>query len=80
MSEYEIDDAEVACLACSVLGCTCDETIVGCADGKRVIETAEAVYMNLKTGSVGFESDWDNLEEVSEVWFDADVGAWTLVQ
>jgi hypothetical protein len=51
-----------------------------CADGKRVIETAEAVYMNLETGSVGFESDWDNLEEVSEVWFDADVGAWTLVQ
>jgi hypothetical protein len=75
MSEYEIDDAEVACLACSVLGCTCDETIVGCE-----IETAEAVYMNLETGSVGFESDWDNLEEVSEVWFDADVGAWTLVQ
>lgn len=36
-------------------------------DHKYIVETSEDVYMNIHTGSVGFESDWDNLDEVVKV-------------
>lgn len=45
-------------------------------DHHRIVETAEAVYMNTATGSVGFESDWDNLDEVIEVRYCADSEGW----
>lgn len=45
-------------------------------DHGRIVETAEAVFMNTATGSVGFESDWDSLDEVVEVRYDAEQEAW----
>lgn len=45
-------------------------------DHSRIVETAEAVFMNIATGSVGFERDWDNLDEVVEVRYDAEQEAW----
>ncbi len=45
-------------------------------DHSRIVETAEAVFMNIATGSVGFESEWDNLDEVVEVRYDAEQEAW----
>lgn len=41
-----------------------------------VIQTAEEVYMNLATGSVGFESDWDDLSEVVQVLYDTSAERW----
>lgn len=41
-----------------------------------IIETSENVFMNISTGSVGFESDWDDLSEVVKVKFDADEECW----
>lgn len=41
-----------------------------------IVETDEDVYMNPETGSVGFESDWDDLEEVVKVEFNSDSESW----
>lgn len=46
------------------------------ADHGRIIETEEDVYMNLATGSVGFEGDWEDLSEVVKVRYSADQEAW----
>ena len=45
-------------------------------DHSRIIETDEALYMNIATGSVDFASGWDNLDEVVEVWFNAETESW----
>lgn len=41
-----------------------------------IVETAEDVYMNTHTGSVGFESDWENLDEVVKVYFCVESESW----
>lgn len=43
---------------------------------RYLIETADPVYMNPETGSVGFESDWDDLSEVVEVVYDIESESW----
>lgn len=38
------------------------KTFVDPADHGRIVETDEAVYMHVNTGSVDFESGWDDFE------------------
>lgn len=45
-------------------------------DHHRIIETDEDVYMNPKTGSVDFESGWEDLSEVIKVYYSAEQEAW----
>lgn len=45
-------------------------------DQRYIVETDESVYMNTATGSVGFESDWDDLSEVVKVDYDANSESW----
>jgi hypothetical protein len=42
----------------------------------KVIQTAEKVYMNISTGSVDFESGWDDLTEVVEVTYCPKTEGW----
>lgn len=46
------------------------------ADYRYLVETDEAVYMNVATGSVGFASDWEDLGEVVEVDYSAKDQQW----
>jgi hypothetical protein len=43
---------------------------------KLIVETDEDVYLNIRTGSVGFASDWDNLDEVVKATYDRDSETW----
>lgn len=45
-------------------------------DHRYIVETDEEVYMNIQTGSVDFESGWDDLDEVVQVKYDADLEQW----
>lgn len=45
-------------------------------DRSRIVETDEAVYMNVATGSVDFASGWDNIDEVVEVAYNSDTESW----
>lgn len=45
-------------------------------DHSRIVETSEDVYMNLSTGSVDFESGWDDLDEVVRVEYSAEEERW----
>lgn len=45
-------------------------------DHGRIVETAEDVYMNSATGSVDFESGWDDLDEVVKVDYSAEEERW----
>lgn len=45
-------------------------------DHRYIVESPEDVYMNLATGSVDFESGWDDLSEVVMVRFDAGSESW----
>lgn len=39
MSDYDYDtESDQACLACSVIGCTCDEFITGCESEQDLIQ------------------------------------------
>ncbi len=49
---------------------------VASEDHARIIETSEKVFMNVVTGSVDFESGWDDLSEVTEVTYDAESESW----
>ena len=49
------------------------------ADHRYIVETGEEVYMNIPTGSVDFESGWDDLDEVVQVKYDADLEQWIEV-
>lgn len=52
---------------------------VAAEDHGRIVETDEEVYMNLETGSVDFESGWDDLDSVVQVRFDADSERWAAL-
>ena len=41
-----------------------------------IIETDESVYMNIPTGSVDFESGWDDLDGLVKVRYDANSESW----
>lgn len=45
-------------------------------DHGRIVGTDEDVYMNVETGSVDFESGWDNLDEVVKVKYDTKIETW----
>ena len=45
-------------------------------DHARIVATAEDVYMNVATGSVDFESGWDDLSEVVKVEYSAADEQW----
>lgn len=45
-------------------------------DHGRIVETSENVYMNIATGSVDFESGWDDMDEVVEVKYSAEEERW----
>ncbi|MHB0763192.1 hypothetical protein ACYCFC_02145 [Stutzerimonas sp. NM35] len=49
---------------------------VAAEDHGRIVETAEDVYMNAATGSVDFESGWDDLSEVVRVEYSAEDERW----
>jgi hypothetical protein len=51
-------------------------SIGGAANRNKIVETSEAVYMNTKTGTVGFVSDWDDISEVTEVFYNSDLESW----
>jgi hypothetical protein len=44
-----------------------------------IVESSEKVYMNPLTGSVGFESDWDDLFDLLEVTYNALIEYWVEV-
>lgn len=46
------------------------------AGGAPVVHTDEAVYMNPNTGSVGFESDWEDMVGLIEVRYCAEQESW----
>ena len=46
---------------------------------EMIVESSEKVYMNPVTGSVGFESDWDDLSEVVEVTYNTSLECWVEV-
>jgi hypothetical protein len=52
---------------------------VGEADYVHIVETNEAVYMHVDTGSVDFESGWNNLEGLVEVDYCTVTEAWVEV-
>ncbi|GEM_PF-4225066 len=49
---------------------------IAAEDHGRIVETSEDVYMNLATGSVDFESGWDDLGEVVKVEYSAEQQSW----
>lgn len=49
------------------------------ADHRYIVEADEEIYMNIPTGSVDFESGWDDLDEVVQVKYDADLEQWVEV-
>lgn len=59
-----------------IFGVSSMEEALEYSGGTPVIETEETVYMNTATGSVGFESDWDDLSRVVQVEYCAASEGW----
>jgi len=44
-----------------------------------IVESSEKVYMNTETGSVDFASGWEDLSQVVEVTYSAELEYWVEV-
>lgn len=73
MNSYYIQQADQIL---PIFGLSSIDEAIRAAGGLPVVETQEAVYMNLATGSVGFASDWDDLSEVEEVKYCSSEERW----
>ena len=76
MNAYYIQAAEKITPIFGVSSIEEAKAFVDHTEHRYIVETSEDVYMNLATGSVGFESEWDDLSEVVKVDFSADEERW----
>lgn len=76
MNAYYIQKAEQIFPIYGVHSLEAAKRLVDEADHRYIVEADEEVYMNLQTGSVDFESGWDDLDEVVRVRYDADLEQW----
>jgi hypothetical protein len=76
MNAYYIQKAEQIFPIYGVSSMEEAKQFVGEVDHRYIVETDEEVYMNIPTGSVDFASGWDDLDEVVQVKYDADLEQW----